>query len=470
MADADLLVVGGGPAGMAAATIVARQGLRVIVMDEQLRPGGQILRQPPRAFGVRGWLDGRSYRNVKETLAAFEAEPGIRFCGGRSVLGLAREEGAFTVHAAGMDDVLRITADRILVATGCYDLPLPLPGWTLPGVLAAGGVQAFIKSQQFVPGERFVLAGTHPLMLVIAAQIVTAGGEVALVAFDQSWSRAAAPLLAQPWTTLRNVEIFASAAAAMMTLRRHRVPVRYGMPLTAIAGDDQVSAARFDATRIDCDRVALCYGFVPQSDLPRMAGASTVWASPAGGWRTAHDEWMATDVEGLWIAGETAGVAGAAVAIEEGRLAAFAILRAAGKARDTDLPAKQARRRLARLQGFTNLLADVADPGAVLSRAVPEDTILCRCEDVSFGAVSAALDETLAPNAVKLLTRCGMGLCQGRSCEPALLRLIASRSGHEIGSAGGFAARFPARPVRIGDLIQPASVAATATISSEAID
>jgi thioredoxin reductase len=470
MADADLLVIGGGPAGMAAATITARHGLRVIVIDEQQRPGGQILRQPPHAFRVGGWLDGRTYRDVKAILAAFEAEPDIQWCGGRSVLGLAREEGVFVAHAAGADDMVRVTADRVLVATGCYDLPVPLRGWTLPGVLAAGGVQAFIKSQQFVPGRRFVLAGTHPLMLVIAAQIVAAGGNVALVAFDQSRARAMAPLLAHPLTVLRNIGTFAAAASALRTLRRYGVPIRYGMPLTEIIGEGEVCAAGFGTKHVSCDRIALCYGFVPQSDLPRLSGASTAWAGPAGGWRTLHDASMATDVEGLWIAGETGGVDGAAIAIEEGRLAAFGILRSTGRLPEGDGQAMRSARRLSRLRRFSSLLAEVADPGAALSRAQPDDTILCRCEDVSFGAVFAALEETLAPNAVKLLTRCGMGLCQGRSCEPALLRLIAARSGREIGSAGGFAARFPVRPVRIGDLIEPACVAATATNSSGTID
>lgn len=449
MADHDLLVIGGGPAGMAAARTVAAAGLSVAVIDEQPRPGGQILRQPPQGFEIPGWLPGRAYREPKAELAAFQAAPGIAWHGGRSAIGLAREGAGFVVHAAGAADMLRLTARRVLVATGCYDLPVPLPGWTTPGVLSAGAAQTFVKSQQIVPGDRFVFAGTHPLMLVVAAQIVDAGGMVAMVAFDQPFARFLSVPAAHPAAALRSAGIFAEAATALRTLRRAGVSVRYGLPLTRIEGEAVVTAARFGEARVACDRVALCYGFVPQSDLPRLAGAAIEWAEPAGGWRTRHDDWMQTDVPGLSIAGEVGGVAGAAIAIAEGKLAALGILRAEARAVD-DAPL---RRRLTRLRGFADLLAAIADPREVLARAVPDDTLLCRCEDVTHGAVAAMADERAPPNAIKLATRCGMGLCQGRTCEPALTRLLARTTGTRPDPAQAFAARFPVRPVRIGDLV-----------------
>ncbi|WP_198351203.1 FAD/NAD(P)-dependent oxidoreductase [Flavisphingomonas formosensis] len=466
MADFDLIVVGGGPAGMAAARRVREKGLSVAVIDEQQRPGGQILRQPPAVFRVAGWLAERSYRPVKAELAAFEATQGIAWLGGRSAIGAAREGDGFVVHAAGPGDLLRVAGRRLLIAAGCYDLPVPLPGWTLPGVMSAGGVQAFLKSQQIVPGDRFVLAGTHPLMLIVAAQIIAAGGEVAVVAFDQPRSRFL-PIIARRWTSaLRHVGTFAAAAGALRLLRRRGVPVRFGLPLRSAHGVASVEEARFDGATVACDRIALCYGFVSQSDLPRMLGAGVAWAGPAGGWRTLHDDWMATDAEGLWIAGETSGVAGAAVALEEGRLAALGILRAAGRIDDAEGAAAPIRRRLAGLRGFTELLAAVGDPTEALARPNPPETIVCRCEDVTQGAIAAALADQHAPNAIKLATRCGMGLCQGRSCEATLLRQIARASGEPEGARGGFTARFPIRPARIGDLIESGTVAIEATNSS----
>jgi len=470
MADFDLIVIGGGPAGMAAARCARDHGLGVAVVDEQQRPGGQILRQPPAAFRVTGWLAERSYRDVQAELAAFEATPGIAWLGGRSAIGAVRDADGFVVHAAGAGDVLRITSRQLLVAAGCYDLPVALPGWTLPGVMTAGGVQAFLKSQQFVPGDRFVLAGTHPLMLIVAAQIVAAGGEVALVAFEQPLRHFLRVLVGHGTGLIRHLGTLAPAAGALQLLRSRDVPVRFGLPLRAADGSDRIAQARFDDRHVGCDRLALCYGFVPQSDLPRMLGAAVEWAGFAGGWRTCHDDWMATDRDGLWIAGETSGVAGAAVALEEGRLAALGILRAAGLIEDADRAAAPIRRRLAKLRSFTELLAAIADPADALARPIPSDTIVCRCEDVTEGALAAALAEQRAPDAIKLATRCGMGLCQGRSCEAALLRRIAAAAGEAVGARGGFAARFPARPTCIGDLIAPQTVAVKATNSSPGAD
>ncbi len=454
----DLAIVGGGPAGIAAALAAAEHGLSIVVVDEQARPGGQILRQPPHQFGVANWLPGPAYRSLKANLARFEAVSEIEWRGQSSVAGLDREQSAehFSLRLTGSRSAQTLTARRVLVAAGCYDLPVPLPGWTLPGVMSAGGVQAFMKSQQLVPGTRFVLAGTHPLMLIIAAQIVEAGGEVACVAFDQSGRRAMLALARHPWIALRHAVHLVTAQAALRVLRRANVPIRFGTPLEAIEGEGQVRAARFArAGSVACDTVALCFGFTPQSDLPRLAGAGISWAEPAGGWRTDHDAWMESNVSGLFVAGETTGVAGADIASLEGALAGIGIARAAGRldTRQAEIVAGPLRKRLAKAYGFAAMLAEIADPREALARPISPDTILCRCEDVTYAKVDA-LGELRDPNAIKLQTRVGMGLCQGRSCEASLLRRIASLDHGHPAARGGFTARFPIRPVRIGDLLE----------------
>lgn len=469
----DLLIVGGGPAGMAAARTASGFGLSIAIVDEQPRPGGQILRQPPASFAVAGWLPDRGYREVRTELAAFEALDDITWLGGRSVAGLAREAGGerFVLYLAGIAGADRVTATHVLVAAGCYDLPLPLPGWTLPGVMAAGGVQAFLKSQQLVPGDRFVLAGTHPLMLVIAAQLVAAGGQVAAVAFEQRRATMAGTMLRHAATALANASTLAAGAAAFRALRRHRVPVLFGERLAAVRGANAVTAAVLAGAAgerdVACDRVALCFGFLPQSDLPRLAGASVRWAEPVGGWRTDCDEWMRTDVPGLSVGGETAGVAGAAAGLSRGRLAALGILLATGRigAAEAERRAAPVRRRLRGELAFADMLAEIADPGEAVARIPPPATILCRCEDVTYGTVATALEEVQAPNAIKLMTRVGMGLCQGRTCEAALLRAIAAHGGQASVGRSGFTIRFPVRPVRIGDIVD---VADAATHSSPA--
>ncbi|PEQ13585.1 hypothetical protein B2G71_04440 [Novosphingobium sp. PC22D] len=446
----DLAIVGGGPAGQAAALALQGHGLAVAVIDEQPHPGGQILRQPPREFGVTGWMGGKVYAALRRQLGQFEALSGLDWLGGRSVLGLSRSSDAsFVLTLSGRSGVETLRARRVLLATGCQDLAVPLPGWTLPGVYAAGGIQAFVKSQQIVPGKRIVLAGTHPLQLLIADQIVAAGASVSAVMFAQSRQAMARLLAESPLVAARQASALLPAGAAMARLRRRGVPVRFGESLLGIVGGERVEGVRSSAGETACDAVGLCYGFVPQSALPRMAGAGMRAAGPAGGWAAECDAWQRTSVAGLYAAGETTGVAGAAAAQCAGRIAG------AGIALDLGLLAPGAaerrvagvRRAHAKHLKFAALLDRIADPTGHFPVMAPS-TIVCRCEAVRLADLVSCLDGRSA-NAVKLASRCGMGPCQGRNCEPTLLRLLGDRADP------GFSARFPARPVMLGDLAAP---------------
>jgi len=455
MADRyDVLIVGGGPAGQAAALALDGHGLAIAVVDEQPRPGGQILRQPPGHFRVANWLPGGAYDRLKAQLARFEGLSGVDWLGGHSVLGLLSGDDGFIVQASGPEGLRRIEARRVLIAAGCQDLAVPLPGWTLPGVYAAGGIQAFVKSQQIVPGDRVLLAGTHPLQLLIAAQIVKAGGTVAAVLFAQSRAAMARAMMTQGAAAFANIRNLLMAAGAMSTLRRAGVPVRHGVGLQAALGEDRVTGARTSEGEIACDAIGLCYGFVPQSALPRAAGASMRVAGRAGGWAAEHDEWMRSSVPGLFVAGETTGVAGAPAAMAAGEIAGIGLAHDLGLVdrATADRQVAGPRRERSALLRFAAMLDAVADPADHLPAPSPE-TLACRCEDVSFAAIDAAIAGGGSANAVKLLTRCGMGPCQGRNCEPTLLRRLDAAGRH---GDRGFTQRFPVRPVTIGDLADPA--------------
>ena len=452
----DLAIVGGGPAGQAAAQIACAAGLGVVMLDEQPRMGGQILRQPPSTLGVRDWLPGATYDDLKAQLHRSEALPGLDWRGGVSVLGLFRDADGFQLLATGRDGRLTIAARRLLVAAGCYDMPTAFPGWTLPGVMSAGGVQAFLKSQQVVPGKRFVLAGTHPLQLLVADQLRKAGADVAGVHFAQGLGAMVGQLLRDPLLPLGNLRPFRDAAAAFVNLRRAGVAVRFGQRLVRAIGSERLEAAEFaDGTRIACDVLATCYGFLPQADLPRQAGCAMQRCERTGGLAAVIDRWQRSSVQGLSAAGETTGVAGAEVALREGRLAAIGILLADGLLSESEAERRAApiRRELAKLQRFADLLARIADPRAAIAGLADDATILCRCEDVTRGALIRAIRATAGPedaSALKLVSRAGMGVCQGRSCEHAVRALLAEQG---AAPGGGFTARFPARPVAIADLI-----------------
>jgi len=456
----DLAIVGGGPAGQAAAEVAVSAGLRVAVVDEQARPGGQILRQPPRQFTVERWLAGRAYRDLKAQLTRFEALP-LDWFGRCSALGAFPGADGWSLQLSGPEGSHLLAARRLLIAGGCYDLPLPLPGWTLPGVLSAGGVQAFIKSQQFVPGHRFVFAGTHPLQLLVASQVVAAGGDVAAVLFAQERGHLIAEMSRAPFAVLTSAAAFMIGATALRALRRAGVPIVFGAPVAAIEGDGRVESVRWSGERegtAACDAVGLCFGFVPQTDLVRAIGAEVRWIDRTGGYAACHDDWQRSSVEGCYVAGETTGVAGADAAMCEGRLAGLAIVHDSGRITPSDIEreGRRLKRRLAGLRRFADMLGRMADPTEWAMRNIPDDTIVCRCEDVTYGMLDSALRQQPAPaeaSALKLITRAGMGLCQGRSCEHAVLRMLARSSGKKPSELNGFNARFPARPVAIGDLI-----------------
>lgn len=447
--DYDLAVIGAGPAGQAACLSIG-EGMRIVVIDEQARPGGQILRQPPRSFSVADWMAGAAYGKLKARLAAFEAMRTVDFRGSRSVVGLRETGGGWTLTLAGGSDVEEVSAKRVLIAGGCYDMATPLSGWTLPGVMSAGGVQAFIKSQQLAPGRRLAFAGSHPLQLLVAEQAMKAGADVAVVAFSQPFLRAVTEALKRPFVVVAHLPRLLSVLVGGWRLHQAGVALRFGSGPVRIEGEDAVHALHLEGDeKFDCDAVGLCFGFMPQSDLPRAAGLAMQSAKP-GGWKAVHDEWMRASRPGAYVAGETTGVNGADAAAAAGGLAGLAVALDVGLLND-----KEARRRARPLRRvrraalrFSDMLAAIADPGLFGARSSADDVIICRCEDVTLRELQAALKRCSDVGEIKLATRCGMGACQGRNCEHSLLALAGERSGEVT----GFTARFPARPVRIGDL------------------
>jgi thioredoxin reductase len=465
----DVAIIGAGPAGQAAARATIAAGLTTALIDEQARPGGQILRQPPAGFGVDGWMTGRLYRPLRAMLAATEADPTLHWLGGTSVAGIWPMIDGFRLHLSGAaGGALR--ARQVLVATGCYDMPVALPGWTLPGVMSAGGVQTLLKAQQIVAGQRFVLFGSHPLQVVLAQQLVAAGADVAAVLFPQKLAdmlRAALPHLAGSLTTPGPL---LAAAGALAALKRGGVPVIHDASVQHLGPDSEGQALGFldynhagQTHRIVCDIAAECFGFLPQSDLPRQAGARVHWAEPAGGWATACDPWLRSSLPGLYIAGETSGVAGADIALVEGAMAGLAMSFDSGRLSPAQAHARH--RKLAarhkRLSPFAALLRAVADPRPWLP--LPgDDTMICRCEDISAAALDAAIEQVAATgtptaSAIKQHCRIGMGLCQGRSCEHALIRRLAMADDRAPGAIPPFRTRFPVRPLPIDEILDATS-------------
>ena len=481
----DVAIVGAGPSGLAAAEVMRGHGLKVTIIDEQLRAGGQILRQPPRSFSVDHWLEARLYKAAKSVLHSMEDRSDVEWLLGTTVLGITRRSAyrATMEKIAGHELWLQtpsgcevLHASAVLIAPGCYERPLPFPGWTLPGVMGAGAIQGFVKSQQFVPGKGFVLAGSHPLQLVVADQLVAAGADVAAVVFTQQFQQAAA-MLRHPLVMLRHTLQLAETARILLRLRRARVPVKFGRTIARAEGTNGVERAviagllpggKIDWNRtesLDCDRVGVCHGFLASSELARQAGARVAWRENEGGWLADHDEWFESSVPRVFVAGEITGVAGADAALEKGRVAGAGILRALERV-DTSTAqrlARSARRRLRRIGRFAAMLHALARPPQDLANeTMSDEATLCRCESISRGEFERQLQlnpHVVSADAAKLLTRAGMGMCQGRLCGDNVTRTIARQRGLTVAEVGAFQAQAPVKPIQLDVLCSRCSSA-----------
>ncbi|MGW8761603.1 FAD/NAD(P)-dependent oxidoreductase [Streptomyces sp. NPDC055815] len=461
----DLVVVGAGSAGLAGAVTASELGLSVALLDTSTQTGGQFYRHPAPALGaVRPEAlhhDWSAYTDLRRRLA----ESGVAHLAGHHVWSTVRaDDGTWTVHAVtgadgGGERPVRIRARALLLATGAYERQLPFPGWTLPGVVGAGGAQAMLKSGLVLPGRRIVVAGSGPLLLAVASSLAAAGAQVPAVVEAAGYLRYAR----SPRTLLANPGKAAEALLHGAGLLRHRVPVRLRSAVTEVHGTDRVEAVtvtRLDADwrpvpgtgrRIACDALAVGHGLVPQIELATTVGCATR-PLPDGTLGLALDDLQETSERGLWAAGETGGVGGAELARTEGELAARAIAarllgRRTGAGRVAEL-----RRRRNRMRAFAEVMAAAHAPGPGWQGWLTDDTDVCRCEEVSAGRVREAVTELGARDArtVKLLTRAGMGWCQGRMCGTAVACLAA-----RDGAAEPPAERRPfAVPVRLSVLAE----------------
>lgn len=465
---ADVAIIGAGPAGLSAARLLRCYDLSITVIDEQPRPGGQFLRQPPATFSVSHWLEGRLYARAKRTLADMEDDPGIDWRFGTTALGLFKAASGHDIRLHDhKGDASRLFARHVILAGGCREVPVAFPGWTTPGVMGTGAIQTLIKSQQVLPGSKIMLCGSHPLQLIVADQIIAAGGKVAGVTFTQT-RRHALRLLRRPGLMLRNWPQLAAVTGVLARLRAARVPVLFSSTPVHARGDKRVREV--DIMNIDeqgrpdphtmqtveTDCVGLCFDFHAASELARQAGCHTFWDSENGGWLIRHDPWMRSSIPGLSVAGELTGQFGADAALDRGTVAAIGVLLDMGviDATGAERLAQAPRRRAGRQEQFARALNAIATPSPVLlDYLATAETVICRCEGLTRGMIEQAFEDgkpIRSADAIKLFSRTGMGLCQGRNCYSQVARLIQARTGQTITDIGPYHASYPIKPVPIG--------------------
>ncbi|HUK07049.1 MAG TPA: NAD(P)/FAD-dependent oxidoreductase [Stellaceae bacterium] len=448
----DLAVIGAGPAGLAAAAKAARLGVDTVLLDEQSSPGGQIYRAITETpLRDRSILGADYWRGAD--LTASIGDSGVQYVANASVWSVSRE----CEIGVSIGNVARIIrARRAILATGAMERPFPIPGWTLPGVMTAGAAQILLKSSGLVARNRVVLAGTGPLLWLIAAQYLRAGAEIAALLDTtprENWREAL------PHLPAFLASSYFRKGLGLLREVRVRVPVIRDVQSLRAIGDDRVREVAYRTRdgaerRMPVDHLFLHQGVAPNINLANSIGCGHSWSETQLCFVPVVDEWGESTVEGIAISGDGAGIGGAEAAAQRGFLAGLDAACRLGRIdrtrRDREATAnRQALRRAERGRAFLDLLYRPR-----ISDRIPEGaTLACRCEEVTAQQISdtVALGCT-GPNQMKSFLRCGMGPCQGRLCGLTVTELIARARGVSPGEVGYYRLRPPIKPITLEEL------------------
>ncbi|MGA7203668.1 MAG: FAD-dependent oxidoreductase, partial [Specibacter sp.] len=458
----DVAIVGAGPAGLSAAVHAADGGLSVVLVDAGTQPGGQFWRHPEetpvegaylrapverthlRGGEGAGHHDWKRFADLRARLYAHEVAGNLSYWRNTAVWLIEAGRGNTSLrlvpavdaaplvegadHPPAAPDL--VSARHVVLCPGGYDRQLPVPGWDLPGVMAAGGVQALLKGNRTAAGRTVVVAGTGPFLLPVATGLAAAGVKVAAICEANSptgWLRNLRGAVRAPEKVPEGIEYAAALA-------RHRIPYKVRTAVTEIHGAERVEAVTISKLSVDgavvpgtgrrvaCDVVALGWGFTAQLELVLAAGAETD-VDVDGSLVAVVDDRLASTVPGVSVAGEATGVGGAAMAVVEGELAALCVAaessgRAAAGAASLGTRISRLQRDRARLREFAVAMHRANPVPAHWQSWLTPATVVCRCEEVSYGALCTAHAELGAEDArsLKSFARPGMGWCQGRVC------------------------------------------------------
>ncbi len=453
----DVLVIGAGPAGLAAAAAAAEAGADVVLVDERSRPGGQYFKQPSAGLGLdeldRQHRQGRALiERVRRTGTAILEATHVWAVFGRD-----------RVHAASAEKVYALRPKRLVLATGAYERGVPMPGWTLPGYLTTGAAQTLLRSYGVVPGRRVLVSGNGPLNLQVAAELVRAGANVVALA---ELARVMSPrhVLGLARMTVTAPGLVATGLDDIRALMGARVPVLHGSAIVRASGATRVEQAT--VMRIDgagrpiegtertfaVDAICAGFGFLPSNEIARALGCRHRFDAGLGQLVAVVGPTGRSSVDDVWIVGDSGGVAGARVAQASGFLAG---LEAAGVDASAPLTQEAAvvRHERRRAERFQRALSGLYAAPRLLDQLAEPATLVCRCESVPLGAIEDAYASGIRESgAVKRVSRAGMGSCQGRYCGAFLSELGARSHGGAPGELSGFAPASPFKPVPISSV------------------
>ncbi|QDP98565.1 FAD-dependent oxidoreductase [Microlunatus elymi] len=464
-----VIVIGGGPSGLAAAEAALQNGAEVILLDAGERLGGQFWRHPPDDIPVDRTLQ-HNWRRFTELNQLIRSHPAARVVTEAQVWAIDHDQhGAPRVHAAiGPADAAdrhqaTFSADSLIIATGAHDHTLPFPGWDLPGVFTGGAAQSLVKSERVAVGKRAVVAGAGPFLLPVAASLARIGSQVLGVYEASRVGRLASGWLPNaPWLIGKGPEF----AGYLARLARHRIPYRIGHAVVRAHGRDAVEGvtiAKVDRhwrpvpgteRDLEADAVCVSHGFTPRLELAIAAGCKITTDR-----FVEVDHGQRTSQSGVFAVGETTGIGGSDLALIEGRIAGH--LAAGGELDDPAL--KEVRVRQRRLEHLARSVRIGHAPGSRWTEWLTEDTVMCRCEEVSYAQLRSVLDGTTSSGlrSIKLTSRAGLGPCQGRMCGRAIEHIVTAGGTRPVTDGVMIDRRPIAAPIRFSELAEGESAITT---------
>ena len=425
-----IAIIGAGPAGLSAAAAATRRGEEVIIIDSSSQLGGQYWRHLPSARNDSHSLH-YDFSKAQELFDELLSQPLLTRYSNSQVWQAEKCGDQFHLYILRNGVEEKVVADKVILATGAYDRTIPFPGWTFPGVMTPGAAQAMLKGHGVLVGKKVVIAGTGPFILPVATGLAESGAEiVGLFEFNNPFR-----WIFNLHGLLLNPSKIAEAFYYLKKLQKHRVKIEFGKKVESATR----SSAVVDGTEIECDVIAVGWGFAPDVTLAGILGAQ-LGVDSDGTVIVKVDRRQETNIPGLFAAGESTGIGGSTLSMIEGRIAGGG---RGGLSRW-------------RAQVFANGLKKVYPVPSILTKNLPEETIICRCEEVTRGQICTSIDELGAQSArtAKLFTRAGMGLCQGRVCGRNVSEIVADHLGQKVSDperiAGG--QRPLAAPISLGEL------------------
>ena len=456
--DFDVLVLGGGPAGMVSAITASESGLKVALIDEQAEAGGQIWRAPWAATS-QGY-ESPEVRDGNQMRAAL-ARSNVTYLFGRRIWSVTDR---YRVDVLGADGVETCHAPHLIVALGAHERVIPFPGWTLPGVMGLAAATIMLKAHGLAPPKDWVLAGVGPLLAAVAAGYARKGHPPKAIidlSGPSDWFAALPSLASRP-------VLLKQGLGWVLSIVSSRIPIYFRHAIRRAEGHDRISACVIgpvdtDGSSLDgpelsiaCDAMMVGNGLVPGGEVPRLLGAKQVYQHELGGWIPECDAFGRTSLEHLYAIGDGAGIRGGAVACSAGKLAGLAAAHDAGRL-DAKAFAHQSAQALAehhKLSAFSDVMAHMIRLRPAQVASIAADAVVCRCEDVTRQElVSAARAGARDVNQLKHFTRCGMGPCQGRMCGDVAAEILAQEHHLSRQAVGYWTARPPLRPISLQSML-----------------